>query len=126
MNRLYRSNTNKIVGGVCGGIGEYLSVSPDIVRVLFVILTFMTGIGFIGYIAAMLLIPQAPPGYSEHPSETKFSFDSIANKNAFGIVLIILGLSLTLKRIFNIDDIVITSIVLIIVGVYIIVKGGKK
>ena len=126
MNQLYRSNTNKIVGGVCGGIGESLSISPDIVRALFVIVTFMNGLGFIAYIVAMLLIPQAPPGYVNTSSEAPFSFSNTKNKNTIGIVLIALGVLLTLKRMFHIDDIIVTSIILIAVGVYIIAKGGKK
>lgn len=126
MNQLYRSSTNKIVGGVCGGLGEYLSISPDIVRALFVIVTFMNGLGFIAYIVAMLLIPQAPAGYVHVSSEAPFSFGNSTHKNVIGIILISLGVLLTLKRVFHIDDMIVTSLILIIVGVYIIVKGGKK
>lgn len=126
MNKIYRSNTNKIIGGVCGGIGEYLSISPDIIRALFVIVTFMNGIGFVAYIVAMLLIPQAPPGYISTSTEAPFSFGDSTNKNTIGLILIAVGVLLTLKRLFHIDDIIVTSIVLIAVGVYIIVKGGKK
>lgn len=129
MNQLYRSSTNKMISGVCGGLGEYLSVSPDLVRALFVIGTLVSKVkyGFIIYIVAMLLIPEAPAGYTSYGSNSdSFSFDIIKNKNIIGIILIALGIILTLKRILHIDDIIITSIILIVSGIYILVKGGKK
>lgn len=126
MNQIYRSNTNKIIGGVCGGIGEYLSIDPNIIRALFVIFTFTNGFGFIAYIVAMLLIPQAPPGYVSTSTEAPFSFGEYSNKSTIGLILIALGVLLTLKRLLHVDDIIVTSIVLIAVGIYILVRGGKK
>lgn len=129
MNQLYRYNTNKIISGVCGGLAEHLSVSPDVVRILFVIGTLISKIkyGFIIYIVAMILMPEAPVGYENYNSySSKFSFDSMKNKNIIGVVLIAFGFMLTLKRLFSIDDILITSIILIALGVYILVRGGKE
>lgn len=51
--RLYRSSTDKIFLGVCGGIGEYLDVDPTIIRLLAVILGF-TGSGFV----AAIIMPE--------------------------------------------------------------------
>ena len=56
--RLERSTTNKAIGGVCGGIGEYLQVDPTLVRVFFVIAAIMTaGVGVLAYIALLVLMP---------------------------------------------------------------------
>lgn len=44
MKKLYRSNRNRIVGGVCGGIGEYLGIDAKYVRITFVALTVITSI----------------------------------------------------------------------------------
>ena len=44
MKKLYRSNRNRIVGGVCGGIGEYLGIDAKYVRITFVALTIITSI----------------------------------------------------------------------------------
>lgn len=129
MNQLYRSSTKKMISGVCGGISEYLSVSPEIVRTLFVVFTLVSKVkyGFMIYIAAMLLIPEAPPGYVSYSSnEEHFSFNNMANKNTIGVAFIVLGLVLTLKKILNIDDIIVTSVLLIALGIYILVKGGKS
>ena len=57
MKKLYRSRSNKIVAGVCGGIGEYFNVDPTLIRLGVVALSFMFGGGFIAYIIAAIVIP---------------------------------------------------------------------
>jgi len=59
--RLERSRTNRVIGGVCGGIGEYLQIDPLLVRVAFVILAFPFGVGLLAYIVLLVLMP--------HPGE---------------------------------------------------------
>jgi phage shock protein C len=56
--RLERSTTNRIVGGICGGIAEYLQVDATLVRVFFVIVILLTaGFAVLGYIALLFLMP---------------------------------------------------------------------
>ena len=57
MKRLYRSRTNKVLCGVCGGIGEYLDVDPTVIRLLALLLGF-TGTGLVAYIVAAIIIPE--------------------------------------------------------------------
>jgi len=59
MNRLCRSDTDKVIGGVCGGLGEYLSVDPLLMRIAFVILAMASGIGLTLYILMWIFIPTA-------------------------------------------------------------------
>lgn len=60
MNRkLYRSNNNKMLCGVCGGIGEYLSIDPTLIRLLWAILA-CSGTGILVYFIAAIIIPQEP------------------------------------------------------------------
>ena len=57
--KLYRSMTNKMISGVCGGIGEYFNVDPTLVRLLWVILTIGGfGVGLLIYILAAVIMPQ--------------------------------------------------------------------
>lgn len=57
--RLERSARNKVIGGVCGGIAEYLQVDPTLVRVFFVVSIFLTaGLAILGYIVLLVLMPQ--------------------------------------------------------------------
>jgi phage shock protein C len=58
--KLYRSKHNKIIAGVCGGLGEYFNVDPNIVRLVWVIFTLLYGAGLLGYIIAWLLLPESP------------------------------------------------------------------
>ena len=56
--RLFRSDTNKVFAGVCGGIGEYFNIDPTILRVIVVIAMFGFGTGFLAYIIAWLIMPK--------------------------------------------------------------------
>ncbi|MGH2472388.1 MAG: PspC domain-containing protein [Candidatus Limnocylindria bacterium] len=58
-SRLERSNTNRVLAGVCGGIAEYLAVDATVVRVVFVVTAFVTfGLGVLLYIVLLILMPQ--------------------------------------------------------------------
>ncbi len=57
--KLYRSRNDKMIGGVCGGLGEFLGVDPTLVRLAFVILAIFGGSGILLYIIAWLIIPPA-------------------------------------------------------------------
>ena len=61
MKRLYRSANDKVVGGVCGGIAEYLNVDPVVIRLAWILLTLLSmGAGIVGYIIAWAIIPKNP------------------------------------------------------------------
>jgi phage shock protein C len=55
--RLYRSDSEKMIAGVCGGIAEYINLDPTMVRLLWVIFGFMGGSGILAYIIAAIIIP---------------------------------------------------------------------
>src|SRR5437660_10296015 len=55
--RLERSRSDRVVAGVCGGLGDYFDVDPVIFRIAFVVLAFVGGAGFLLYPAAWLLLP---------------------------------------------------------------------
>lgn len=54
--RLYRSDRNKMICGVCGGVAEYINIDPTVVRLLWVIFAF-TGFGLLAYILAAIIMP---------------------------------------------------------------------
>jgi phage shock protein C len=60
MKRLYRSRTHRVIGGVAGGISEYLDVDPVLVRILFVVALFAGGVGVLAYLIAWIIIPEQP------------------------------------------------------------------
>lgn len=72
MKRLYRSETNRKLAGVCGGIGEYLHVDPTIIRVVFIFLLLPGGVpGVLLYLLLWIFIPT-----ESEAVKTKLSNDS--------------------------------------------------
>ena len=57
--RLYRDPDNRVIGGVCSGLGHYLNIDMVIIRVIFAISLFMGGLGFWAYIIFWIVAPQA-------------------------------------------------------------------
>lgn len=56
--RLYRSSSNKMIAGVCGGLAEYFNIDPVIIRLLFVILLLPGGFpGLLPYIIMWIVVP---------------------------------------------------------------------
>jgi phage shock protein C len=60
VKRLYRSGKDRMLGGVCGGLAEYLNVDPTLVRLAWVLFTLAFGSGLLAYIIAWLIIPRNP------------------------------------------------------------------
>ncbi len=59
MKKLYLSETNRKIGGVCGGIAEYFDKDPTIIRIVFVLVAILThGLGIIAYFVMWLVIPK--------------------------------------------------------------------
>ena len=57
--QLTRSNTNRMIAGVCAGLGEYLNIDPTVVRLLFVLGFFLTGPGIvIAYLIMAIVVPE--------------------------------------------------------------------
>ena len=61
--RLFKSNVNKQISGVCGGIAEYFGIDPTLVRLAWVLFTCLGGSGLLAYIICAIVIPERPSGY---------------------------------------------------------------
>ena len=59
--RLYKSNENKMIGGVCGGIAEYFGIDPTVVRLAWVLFCVLGGSGILAYLLAAIVLPRRPP-----------------------------------------------------------------
>jgi len=109
--KLYRSRRDKILGGVCGGLGDYLEFDPVLVRVLFVAATFITGVGLVAYILLWIIVPFEPIGpiitpepanstaqqgaYSQQQGAPMYTHQTVSQRNRsgsiFGLILVIVG-----------------------------------
>lgn len=58
--RLYKSNENRMVNGVCGGVAEYFDIDPTLVRLGWVLFCALGGSGFLAYVIAAIIIPRNP------------------------------------------------------------------
>ena len=61
--KLYKNKQNKILCGVCAGLGEYLNLDPTIVRLIWVLITLFAGAGLLAYIICALVFPEKPENF---------------------------------------------------------------
>jgi phage shock protein PspC (stress-responsive transcriptional regulator) len=58
--RLYRSRTQRMIGGVCGGLANYLNADPTLIRLLMVLFALAGGPGLIAYLILWIVVPLEP------------------------------------------------------------------
>lgn len=145
--RLFRSETDRVIGGVCGGIGEYFSIDPTIIRIIFVILAFSGGSGIFIYLILWLIIPSASQRTAAATEQTirsnarevgeraKSLGEELTNhanressERVFGAVILALGIIILLSNfeLINVFLVKLWPIVLIIIGSVILARGGSK
>ncbi|PIQ08437.1 MAG: hypothetical protein COW71_11860 [Ignavibacteriales bacterium CG18_big_fil_WC_8_21_14_2_50_31_20] len=138
-----RSRQNRIFGGVASGLANYLSIDPVIVRILFVISVFFSGIGILLYLIMWIVIPEEKFidfTYTDMNSEKKsddtfqgninFTIPKKDNKNGqvvFGIILVLIGLFFLGIEVFsflNFEDLF--PILLVGFGIYFVWNSKNK
>ncbi len=140
MKKIYRSKSQKIIGGVCGGLGEYLDIDPVIIRIIWFIL-LLGGVGLLAYIIAWIIIPIEPEGFNYEANEetrvkgSKESGDGNA-RMLLGIILVVIGLLFFMREMWYFNNVFeqvfrfgwryFLPALLITLGVYIVVKGSKN
>lgn len=133
--KLYRNSKDKIIAGVCSGLGDYLNIDPVIVRIIALALFFMQGFGLLTYIIAWVIIPPSNDFIVDAP-ETKPTKGASGNtKIIIGIVLIIFGALIALdksfyctrfvSRFFSLTWDYFLPLALIIAGAFILMQGKK-
>jgi len=145
IKQLYRSSDNRIIFGVCGGLGEYFEIDPIIFRILFLILTFNGGLGFFIYILLAIILPKEQPASSNRPEDFSSNLDlkkradgliselrdrrlSKSRNNWLGWIIVIFGSALLLDQIipkyfFNWN--LFWAVLLIVIGFAILTRGGS-
>ena len=66
--RLYRSDSEKMIAGVCGGLAEYFEIDPTVMRVLFVVAALLNGFGILLYLVLAIIVPRKPTEPPTTPS----------------------------------------------------------
>lgn len=141
--KLYRSANDRIIAGVCGGLGKYFSIDPVIFRILFVLLTLLHGAGIIIYIIMIIVIRREndpritdndtiKEGIQDLGKETKEFVNNVRNRswlsqrrNVIGLIIVLIGFIALASNYFpmawlDFRMIIIAGIILL--GLYIIFK----
>jgi len=67
--RLYRSRKNRVLGGVCGGLADYLNLDVSMVRLVAILVIFFGGLSFLAYIVLWIVVHEEPVVCKDPPRE---------------------------------------------------------
>ena len=96
MKKIYRSQNDRIIAGVCGGFAEYFGSDPTLVRLVWIFFTIFGGMGILAYIISIILIAENDKSIAK---EVKPSDDSHDEKLVlWGVVIIIVGILLFFRH----------------------------
>lgn len=148
IKKFYRSRTDRVLFGVCGGLGRYFNVDPVLFRLLFILLFFIEGAGLLLYVIMVFVTPEEPKIGEENREglgeEVKEFADKVEKKvkdiskeahldenkasdsrNALGIAIVLVGLFFLSREILPmawLSSDIIWALVIIGIGFYIIFK----
>lgn len=138
--RLYRSEKDRMIGGVCGGLGEYFQVDSSLFRLLFVVITLFGGAGILLYLVLWIILPResfltdtSEETIKKNTEEIKEKAEKVTSsleksthkdesKMWWGLIIIIIGLLFLLDnfgffRLFRVSVWHLWPVILIIIGV---------
>ncbi len=89
MNRLYRSRNDRMLAGVCGGLGDYFGVDSSLIRLALVLLIIFGGTGVFAYIIAWIVIPEERYENQEYKEkrETEPVYNTTRDEDAEDVVV---------------------------------------
>lgn len=138
LKKLIRSKKDRIIAGVCGGLGEYLDIDAVFFRLAFILLTLAGGSGILIYIIMFVIIPEEgeepkPLDSKEYKESREKEVKEITSKHSgkgkmiAGCVLILLGMAFLtesyLPESFDFEKL--WPLILIVIGIAVLVKKSK-
>lgn len=138
--KLFRSETNRVLAGVAGGLGEYFQIDPTIIRLIFVLLAVFGGGGVLVYIILWILIPSennteknSEETIKNNAEELKSRAETFARgfkgmsvehkpRNWFGIIIVVLGLLFLFENLGFLRFRLFWPIILILFGLFILFR----
>lgn len=152
--RLYRSSTDRMIAGVCGGLGKYFSVDPTIVRLVFLLLLILGGSGFLLYLILWIVVPdeqqlgaaprdvmqantqemaQSAREFGKSMGQAAGSSSGDVAQSAarngpliFAVILIFLGIWFLLQNLLHIDVGQLWPVILIVIGLALVIPALRK
>ncbi|MEM7332377.1 MAG: PspC domain-containing protein [Chloroflexota bacterium] len=134
--RLSRSEDDKFIAGVCAGISDYVNIDPVIVRGLFVILLFASGIGFPIYLILWFIMPSESnatrsgtdilsDNFEDMGNTVSDSVGQIGNPSTVGIVFIMLGGFFLLSELGILASGFFWPVLVIGLGIFLLVRRSR-
>ena len=149
--KLYRSQSDRVIAGVCGGLADYFALDPTLVRLIFVILLLVHGFGLLLYIVSWIVIPDEPlirvtgsaNSSTSHKSHTRASEahsdsetvaarapiigDSERSHTIGGVMLIVIGALLLANNLFgpSLRD-ALVPLVVILIGIVLMFSSHRR
>jgi phage shock protein C len=118
-----RSRSERLIAGVCGGIGRYLGVDPVLLRIAFIVLALANGLGVIAYVVAWVAIPEERPG---QPPAAAPEARRETGRLVLGGSLVVLGLVLLVDRLAPDLDELFWPVAVVAVGVAVMLVGLRR
>lgn len=127
--KIYRSNNDYILFGVCAGLADYFDIDPTLVRIIFIILAFGGGAGILIYLILALVMPIAS-GKNEQVSEKNIKEEKMVKKenkkvSFFGVALLTIG-GLLLWNHFSpvkVDSEIFWPAIMMAIGLWLVLRG---
>ncbi len=114
--RLYRSEKNRVIGGVAGGLAAYFDLDPNFVRLIFILSAFIFGLGILVYFLLWLLLPTESKLKEPESKNIKENVQDIAQKSR--------GAAKGTGSLFNAEPRVWLAILIILIGILIGILTG--
>jgi phage shock protein C len=118
-----RSRSERVIAGVCGGVGRYLGVDPVLLRIAFIILALANGLGVIAYVVCWVAIPEER---GDEPSVPAPQGRRETGRLVLGGSLVVLGLVLLLDRLAPDLDELFWPVAVVAVGVAVMLVGLRR
>ena len=125
--QLRRSKQNRVIGGVCGGLGRYVDTDPVLFRIAFLALLIPGGAGIIFYVLSWIIIPEFNNVHDEQRDAASRPLDRQTAATIVGSLLIIVGALILIERFIDwFDPRIIGGGSLVLIGAFIVWRGLRR
>lgn len=125
--QLRRSKQNRVIGGVCGGLGRYVDTDPVLFRIAFLALLIPGGAGIIFYVLSWIIIPEFNSVQDEQRDASSRPINRQTAATIVGSLLIVIGALILIERFIDwFDPRIIGGGALVLIGAFIVWRGLRR
>lgn len=125
--QLRRSKQDRVIGGVCGGLGRYVDTDPVLFRIAFLALLIPGGAGILFYILSWIIIPEFKSEQEEQSDSASRPLNRQTAATVLGGLLIVVGSLILIERFIDwFDPRIIGGGALMLIGAFIVWRGLRR